>query len=654
MGDIDLILAPYEAKPRVVKSGGVIEERLEIPEWLCPRLFHPHPPIIDREMWEVLEGSRKPPRGFDVDAARALEYRRCAENPWYFITNYCTTEDQHDPDTPWKLLPQWYHLWLTVMVIHNNNMISIAKARQMMETWVVTAYLLWRTIFWRGQLSFIQARKFDNANYTLNTRMRHIWRNLPPFLQGLTPVDKHPFTEGVFRLDGNQSEVRAIEQGGDQFRQYTADVIFSDEAGFQGEIEASYQAGRPLIDNSKTAKYIMVSTPSRNFWSKLHLDQLNSLHKAEIGHVGERVVLQRRLGFDSIVARRCSNGFVAVDIHWSAHPSRDDTWAAQMRGSMTEQKWQTEYCVNFDIVSGDVVFPMFDIRVHGYDDSDELPLFSSVYEGIDHGMRSPTACIWARVAQNGDIYADDEYYRSDLIIRDNCKQILEKRKNVLLRAGQTKVEATYIDPSTRKRAETQYSTILGEYIVNGISPRPADNNQQKKINSLAERMIATLARHSEQTGKLHDYFLERGITDIKDLAYPKDHYKFPGVRYSQTPAFKVSRTRCKNLIRELLIWKMKDPPTNTIDHPTPEKPVDANDHAIDAIMYITVMNPTFAAQTLNVTPLGTTRDLLIETAQDLAKAQIMTNENLQEEDMDAVTKEIFETLVRKLATTTHY
>jgi len=641
----DPVLRLYDNHRYTLRVGGIDAEYFPLPDWLPGPIYDFETPRVSQERWSVLAGASEPPRGLNLEAEQALEWERCKANPWYFIINYCTTEDQHDRENPWKTVPKWFHLWLTVQVLTNWQLVSVAKGRQMMETWLMTAYLLWNTLFWQGQLSFIQALKFENADYTLRTRMQHMWRNLPPFLQGLV-ARENPFTEGLFRLERNQSECRAIAQGGDQFRQFTAGIIFADEAGFQPEIEASYQAGRPLIATGSASKYVMVSTPAHNFWERVHRDRLTD--KRFTASIGQTSVVMRRLGYDSVRMRLNNNGFVALEFHWSAHPFHDEDWAAKTRVSMTDAAWRIEHCCEFDVATGDLVWPMWDARIIGYDSSRSLPVLVTLYESMDHGMRSPTVCLWGAVDANDDLYITDEYYRSDLIIRDNVSNILARRKMVLDRFGVSGVRLTLMDPATSRRMDNAYSTVADEYAANGLYLTPADNNQQKKINSVANRLLASLARHSEQTGEVHPYFVERGITRLEDLRYADDHPLHPGERFADQPAIYIDATRCPNTMREMGAWRMKAAPPEDSDRPVSEKPVEKDDHTCDAVGYLAASEPTYQGPDLAMTAMPGPRQRIMEAARDYADAEGRCN-GWDSWQVSLRTEELFKELVQAAA-----
>ena len=121
-------------------------------------------------------------------------------------------------------------------------------------------------------------------------------------------------------------------------------------------------------------------------------------------------------------------GFLAIRLHYSADPEKDAEWARAARLGMPHAGWQREMEIDFEARGGDLVYPMFDRNVHVRAMS--VSGDATRYRGMDHGMRSPTTCLWAAVSQPSDpwhthdVYFYREYTRRGRTIQQNCLGVL--------------------------------------------------------------------------------------------------------------------------------------------------------------------------------------------------------------------------------------
>jgi hypothetical protein len=72
------------------------------------------------------------------------EYIKCAEDPIYFINNYCKIVTLDHGLQPFKLYPCQIN---KVKVIHENRKVILMEGRQQGKTTTSAAYILWYTIF---------------------------------------------------------------------------------------------------------------------------------------------------------------------------------------------------------------------------------------------------------------------------------------------------------------------------------------------------------------------------------------------------------------------------------------------------------------------------------------------------------------------------
>lgn len=139
------------------------------------------------------------------------------------------------------------------------KIVFIEKSRDMMATWTVVAMYTWDTLFHRNRENIFQS---DDSTKTLDLVQRafFIWNNQPAFLKNVKPAT---FTSGqtragILRVPELDSTILGFPQGADQVRQYHPSGIFTDEAAFQIEAEASFMAIKPAIQAG--GRYTAVSS----------------------------------------------------------------------------------------------------------------------------------------------------------------------------------------------------------------------------------------------------------------------------------------------------------------------------------------------------------------------------------------------------------
>ena len=224
-------------------------------------------------------------------ALNALEMERCRRSAHYFIfdSGRLKTKDEHDVDSPVKAFPNDDYLrvildfllvsgrivkpagaeWALkfgyspdhLQQLHASGIVMIEKSRQIMGTWIVAAYLLWRGKFRAHQLILVQSkREEDAANIVFNkeatsARISFMEYNLPKHLQ--TVAFPKGCSYGHLHFP-NGSHLWAIPEGGDIIRSNTSSVVAADEAAFQPEFGNSFTAALPAIKGG--GQYIGLSS----------------------------------------------------------------------------------------------------------------------------------------------------------------------------------------------------------------------------------------------------------------------------------------------------------------------------------------------------------------------------------------------------------
>lgn len=82
---------------------------------------------------------------------------------------------------------------------------------------------------------------------------------------------------------------------------------------------------------------------------------------------------------------------------------------------------------------------------------------------IDHGIQDPTCCLWVAINSKNEYYVYREYYETG-------KTIAENVKNIIALTGKEYIYRSYIDPTTDKRNPQSNITDYKAYIQAGLSP----------------------------------------------------------------------------------------------------------------------------------------------------------------------------------------
>lgn len=193
--------------------------------------------------------------------------------------------------------------------------------------------------------------------------------------------------------------------------------------------------------------------------------------------------------------------------------------------------------------------------------------------GIDHGQKNPTACLWAAIDYDGNMYIYQEYYATGIVSKH--AENISAMSRIRTTAGDLVNDHyayTVIDPSAlaKNREKDGYLfSVADEYVDHGISAVPAQNDVIAGINRVKEYMKID-PEHYNPT-KLLDGEPIKGAPHI---------YIFES---------------CTNLIEEVNQYKWKELSstlTGRTDIDTPkERPVKRNDHAVDALRYIIMSRP---------------------------------------------------------------
>ena len=240
------------------------------------------------------------------------EYKRCMDDPQYFVENYIMIVSLDEGLVPFKL----YDFQKEMIGTFHNNRFTICKLpRQSGKSTTIIAYLLHYVLFNPTVNVAILANKAATARDLLG-RLQLAYEHLPKWLQqGVMSWNK-----GSLELE-NGSKILASSTSASAVRGGSYNIIFLDEFAYvpANVAEQFFSSVYPTISSGKTTKVMIVSTPhGMNMFYKLWVD-----------------------------AEEQRNSYIPIEVHWSEVPGRDEKWKAETIKNTSESQFNTEFECEF-------------------------------------------------------------------------------------------------------------------------------------------------------------------------------------------------------------------------------------------------------------------------------------------------------------------
>ncbi len=226
-----------------------------------------------------------------------------------------------------------------------------------------------------------------------------------------------------------------------------------------------------------------------------------------------------------------------------------------MLGSYSKERIQRDIMGSFDSFEG-MIYDEFSRQVHVVEPY-EIPKEYTRIVGADHGYTNPAAMLWGAVDHDGNIIIYRELYRRETLIKDICAEF----KHLIgcsqkTPKGTEKIDAIYIDPSTKARrgqlGVSDFSTYL-EYLPGHIPLVTANNDVSPGIDR-----VKTFLRVNPKTKK---------------------------------PRLTIFSS-CTNLLEEIGEYRWAElSATQEGQKNQKEEPRKYNDHAVDALRYLVMSRP---------------------------------------------------------------
>lgn len=238
---------------------------------------------------------------------RLKEYKKCMDNPVYFVEKYIKIISLDKGLVPFALYP-----YQEKMFDHfNDNRFSIVLAcRQSGKSISACAYLLWYVLFNPEKTVAVLANKGATAREMLS-RITLMLENLPFFLQpGCKALNK-----GSLEFSNN-SRIIAAATSGSSIRGMSVNLLYLDEFAFVERASEFYTSTYPVVSAGTNTKVIVTSTANGIG---------NMFYKIWEGAVQE------------------VNEFKSFRVDWWDVPGRDEEWKNQTISNTSQLQFDQEF-----------------------------------------------------------------------------------------------------------------------------------------------------------------------------------------------------------------------------------------------------------------------------------------------------------------------
>ena len=249
------------------------------------------------------------------------EFMKCADpitGPAYFLANYFYI--QHPTRGKIQYAPFPYQVGLAE-TYHKYRFSINLLSRQLGKTTTAAGYLLWYAMFVPDSTILVAAHKFSGAQEIMQ-RIRYAYETMPNHIR----AGAVSYNKGSLEFD-NGSRIISTATTENTGRGLSISLLYMDEFAFVRNTIAKefWTSMSPTLATG--GKAIITSTPNSDedqFW-----DIWTEANKCtdEFGNITP-------LG---------KNGFKAFTALWNEHPDRDDTWAAEERGRIGQERFDREH-----------------------------------------------------------------------------------------------------------------------------------------------------------------------------------------------------------------------------------------------------------------------------------------------------------------------
>ena len=256
------------------------------------------------------------------------EFKRCKEDPTYFISNYVKVTHPVRGLVPFKLYPFQQDI-LQALKDHRFNVLR--KFRQAGCTTISAAYSLWMIVFQKHKQVVILS-KGDAESTEVLDRIKIMYNELPSFIRpSIAEDNKH-----TLKLS-NGSVIKSRPSGKQSGRSLAGSLLIIDEAAFIENIDTIWAAVYPIISTGGRAFVLSTVNGVGNwFYDVYHgaKNKTNSFNRIDI-QWPEHPEYKRHEGFENLYKELATKGLNV------------DEWESTTKANMPLKQWLQEYECEF-------------------------------------------------------------------------------------------------------------------------------------------------------------------------------------------------------------------------------------------------------------------------------------------------------------------
>jgi len=335
-----------------------------------------------------------------MTSANFLELLRCQSDPGRFLTAHVVTQD---PQRGALAYPDYPYLRELIAACEQHKFLLVPKSRQMLVTWTMVAYTVWRCLF-RGAGVYLFLSRNERCAEELLVRVRFILDRLPAYMR--PRLSRSAREETAFA--GLDSRILSLPATPDAPRMYSPSGVFWDEMAFTPYDEDIWAALKPALDSGGRFVGVSSSGGALNLFARLVTSEIMEKKHCHSGHGADESSIQSAETPCAAPASRISSLFHIHRIHYSQHPEKTSLdWKRQAARGLSAVRWKQEQEISFEAMS-DLVYDCFDPQRHILREDWKARPDWEIFRALDFGFRHPFV-LWIQRSPEGDFVVFDEW-----------------------------------------------------------------------------------------------------------------------------------------------------------------------------------------------------------------------------------------------------
>lgn len=507
-----------------------------------------------------------------LQALEEKSLRRAQRDCWYWLSNYTKTEDEQDSKEPVKPFPQrdYFPLVIDVLSSPEEPTIWLEKSRTMMMSWTLAGWAA-HTMFTRPHTGIVVQSKDEARAVKVVDYVKCLWRNSDPRLKSRWRLKK-PYERQAFNKFevANGSWILGVAGDPDRIRSEHPTIVILDEAAFI-----------PSDDNYNVAVAtrclkIICNSSAEDGWM---YEVIEDAIPAEWPGKGTTEPIP------GCSMRRTEQGHAVIRLHYSADPEMRGERLEKEKAKYTSQtKWNQEMEIDWKAKSGALVYPEFSEAIHVIPHS-EIPLYGTLFMGIDPHPRTPHAFLWILIDEWSDWYVYRELWPS--IVSGSSRRLKDSDEDNHFSIRDYAQSIAALEGNSldimRRGEDREYGIFRKGPNGEKVLLRLMDQAGKAFRASDEASLLETYARRYSKYGiRCLDPRKSHGVGEdaVHNLLAPRRHDlkgKWPRLHIS---------ANCRELIWEMRNYRYQVMKTESLEKDLKQDPIEARSHLVDILRYI--------------------------------------------------------------------